>query len=330
MVGTLTGTRLTALVAILLLGAPLVAEAQSARKIPRVGVLVGASPEGSPPILALRQGLRELGYIEGENIAIEWRWAQGNNERLAELAAELVRLEVDVIVAPGTRAVQEAQRATSTIPVVMVFATDPVTLRFVASLARPGGNITGLSVQTPDIAGKRLQLLREVVPTATRIAVLYDPGQPGIASEVREVKSAARALAVELQVLEARSGGELDRAFAAVVRERAAGVIMLDGLTPIVHHARISELAAKHRLPTLSWSRLMTEAGCLMSYGADQADLARRAAYFVDRILKGAKPADLPVHQPTKFELLINMKTAKALGLSLPQSLTLRADQLLQ
>jgi putative ABC transport system substrate-binding protein len=274
--------------------------------------------------------LRELGYVEGETIALEWRWAQGKNERFADLAAELVRLKVDVIVAAPTRAVQEAWRATSTIPIVMVFATDPVALRFVATLARPGGNITGLSVQTPEIAGKRLELLREVVPTAARIAVIYDPGQPGIVGDVREVEAAARVLGVQLQILEARSGGELDRAFAAIVRERAGGVIMLDSATPLVHRARIAQLAAKHRLPTLTWSRSMTEAGCLMSYGADQVDLARRAAYFVDKILKGAKPSDLPVQQPMKFELLINMKTAKALGLTLSQSLMLRADQLLQ
>jgi len=205
-----------------------------------------------------------------------------------------------------------------------------VALRFVATLARPGGNITGLSVQTPEIAGKRLELLREVVPTAARIAVIYDPGQPGIVGDVREVEAAARVLGVQLQILEARSGDELDRAFAAIVRERAGGVIMLDSATPLVHRARIAQLAAKHRLPTLSWSRSMTEAGCLMSYGADQVDLARRAAYFVDKILKGAKPGDLPVQQPTKFELLINMKTAKALGLTLSQSLMLRADRLLQ
>ena len=312
------------------LAAPLVVEAQQARKIPRVGVLGGQSPEGSPPILALRQGLRELGYVEGQNIALEWRWAQGKNERFADLAGELVQLKVDVIVTGPTRAVQEAQRATSTIPIVMVFGTDPVALRFVATLARPGGNITGLSLQAPEIAGKRLGLLREVAPAAARIAVLSDPGQPGIVSDVREVESAARAWGVQVQVLEARSGGELDRAFAAIVRERADAVLMLESPTPVAYQARIAQLAAKHRLPTLSWSRSMTEAGCLMSYGADLSDLARRAAYFVDKILKGAKPGDLPVQQPTKFELVINMKTAKALGLTIPPALLLLADQVIE
>jgi putative ABC transport system substrate-binding protein len=317
-------------VALALLAAPLVAEAQQTRKIPRVGVLGGQSPERSPFILALREGLRELGYVDGQNIALEWRWAHGANERFADLAAELVRLNVDIIVAAPTRAVQEAQRATSTIPIVMVFATDPVALRFVATLARPGGNITGLSVQTPEIAGKRLELLREVAPAATRIAVLYDPGQPGISGDLREMEAAARALGVQIQVLEARSAGEVDRAFAAIARERADGIIMLDSLTPLVQRARIAQLAAKHRLPTLSWSRSMTEAGCLMSYGADQSDLSRRAAYFVDKILKGAKPGDLPVQQPTKFELVINMKTAKALALTIPPSLLLRADRVIE
>jgi putative ABC transport system substrate-binding protein len=314
----------------LVLFVPLAAEAQQTRKIPRVGVLGSQSPERSPVILALREGLRELGYVDGQNIALEWRWAHGANERFVDLAAELVRLNVDIIVAAPTRAVQEAQRATSTIPIVMVFATDPVGLRFVATLARPGGNITGLSVQTPEIAGKRLELLREVAPAATRIAVLYDPGQPGISGDLKEMEAAARTLGVQLQVVEARSAGEVDRAFAAITRERADGIIMLDSLTPLVQRARIAQLAAKHRLPTLSWSRSMTEAGCLLSYGADQSDLSRRAAYFVDKILKGAKPGDLPVQQPTKFELVINLKTAKALDLTIPPSLLLRADQVIQ
>lgn len=306
------------------------AEAQQPRKIPRVGVLGGQSPQGSPPILALRQGLNELGYVDGQNIALEWRWAHGKNERFADLVAELVQLKVDVIVAAPSSAVQQAQKATSTIPIVMVYANDPVALRFVATLARPGANITGLSVQTPDIAGKRVQLLRQTAPAVARIVVLYDPGAPGFVDDVREAESTARRLHLPLQALEVRSGGELDRTFSAIAREGPAAVLMLESPTFVVHRARIAELAARHRLPTLSWSRSMTEAGCLMSYGADQVDLARRAAYFVDRILRGATPGDLPVQQPTKFELVINLKTARALGITIPQSMLLQADKVIE
>ncbi len=319
-----------AALALALLAAPFAAEAQQTRKVPRVGVLGGQSPEISPPILALRQGLSELGYVEGQNIAIEWRWAQGKNERYPDLAAELVKLKVDIIVAPTTGGAQAAQRATRTIPIVMGFVSDPVALGLVANLARPGGNITGVAVPTPEIAGKRLQLLREVAPTVARIAVLSDPSQPGISVDLRGTEAAARALGVQLHVWEARSGGELDRAFTAIARERAAGIIILPSTTLFAARAHIAQLAAKHRLPTSAWARELTEAGCLMSYGANQSDLARRAAYFVDKILKGAKPADLPVEQPTTFELVINMKTAKALGLTIPPSLLGRADQVIE
>src|SRR5499426_2059430 len=321
MVVKLTVGLLGTAVALLLLAAPL-APAQQARRIPRVGVLAGQSPEGSPPILALRQGLSELGYVEGETIALEWRWAQGKNEGFAGLAAELVRLKVDIIVAGTDPAVQAAQRATRTIPIVMAFATDPVSLGFVTNLARPGGNITGLSFQTsPEIAGKRLQLLREVAPTVARISILGDRSEPDTPNGLREMEAAARGLNLHLQPVELRSGGELDRAFAAIVREHTGGVVILRGTVLFAYRARIAQLAAKHRFPTMAWQRAMTEAGGLMSYGASLPDLARRAAYFVDKILKGAKPADLPVEQPTKFELVINMKTAKALGLAIPPSL---------
>jgi putative tryptophan/tyrosine transport system substrate-binding protein len=283
-----------------LLAAPVAAEAQQTRKVPRVGVLGGQSPEISPPILALRQGLSELGYVEGENIAIEWRWAQGKNERYPDLAAELVKLKVDIIVAATTPGAQAAQRATKTIPIVMGFASDPVAGGLVANLARPGGNITGLGVPTSEMVGKRLQLLREVVPTVARIAVLIDPSQPD------------------------------NRTFTAIARERAAGIIILPGSTTFAYRAHIAQLAVKHRLPTSAWARDLTEAGSLMSYGANQHDVVRRAAYFVDKILKGAKPADLPVEQPTKFDLVINLKTAKALGLTIPPSLLQRADQVIE
>ena len=310
-----------------LLAAPLATEAQQARKVPRVGVLAGQSAEISPPILTLREGLRELGYVEGQNIAIEWRWAHGKDERFPDLAAELVSLKVDIIVAPTTASAQAAQRATKTIPIVMGFVTDPVALGVVANLARPGGNITGLGVPTPEIAGKRLQLLREVAPTVARIAVLSDPSQP---ADLRGTEAAAQALGVQLQVWKVRSGGELDRAFAAIARERAAGIIILGSTTLFAYRARIAQLAVTHRLPTMSSLREITEAGCLMSYGASLPDLARRAAYFVDKILKGAKPGDLPIEQPTKFDLVINLKTAKALGLTIPPSLLGRADEVIQ
>ncbi len=324
-----TVTLLANAVALLLLAAPL-AEAQQTRRIPRVGVLGGQSPEGSPPILALRQGLSELGYVEGQTIALEWRWAQGKNEGFAGLAAELVQLKVDIIVAGTDPAVQAAQRATRTIPIVMAFATDPVSLGFVTSLARPGGNITGLSFQSsPEIAGKRLQLLREIAPTVARVSILGDPREPDTQDGLREMEAVARGLSVQLQPVEVRSGGELDRAFAAIVREHAGGIVILRGTVLFAYRARIAQLAAKHRLPTMAWQRGLTEAGGLMSYGASLSDLARRAAYFVDKILKGAKPADLPVEQPTKFELVINMKTAKALGLTIPQSMLIRADQII-
>ena len=283
-----------------------------------------------PPILALREGLRELGYVEGQNIAIEWRWAQGKSERFPGLAAELVQLDVDIIVAATDAAVQAAQRATRTIPIVMVFATDPVALRFVASLPRPGGNITGLSQQSRDLAGKRLQLLREVAPTVARIAVLSDPGEPGRQDELRETEAAARALGVQLQLVEARGSGELDRAFAVIAREHADGVIIGQTTTPFAYRARIAQLAAKHRLPTACVAPTDAEAGCLMSYAANGRDLARRAAYFVDKIRKGAKPADLPIEQPTGFRLVVNLKTAKALGLTIPHSVLLRADQIIE
>jgi putative ABC transport system substrate-binding protein len=268
--------------------------------------------------------------VEGQNIAIEWRWAQGRNERYPNLAAELVKLKVDVIVAATTAGAQAAQRATRTIPIVMGFVSDPVTHGLVVNLAHPGGNITGLAVPTPEIAGKRLQLLREVAPTGARIAVLSEPGNPVTSADLRGTEAAARALGVQLQVLEAGRGGELDRAFTAIARERAAGIIILPGATFFANRAHIAQLAAKHRLPTSAWTRELTEAGCLMSYGASQPDVARRAAYFVDRILKGAKPADLPVEQPTKFEFVINMRTAKALGLTIPPSVLGRADQVIE
>jgi len=310
--------------------APLAADAQPPGKVPRIGVLTGLSPKGSPWIYGLREGLRGFGYLEGQNIALEWRWTHGKAERFPDLAAELVRLKVDVIVATNNPAIHAAQRATRTIPIVMVIATDPVGLGFVASLARPGGNITGLSVQSRETGGKRLELLKEAVPNVSRVAVLWDPTEPGRRDQVGEVEVAARALGVQVQLVEARSPSELDSAFAAMTREGAGAVYVQGSTMPFVHRARIAELAAKRRLPAMCLAREYVEAGCLMSYSTSFSDQARRATYFVDKILKGAKPADLPVEQPTRFELVLNLKTAKALGLTIPQSVLIRADNVIQ
>jgi len=320
--GTLAGS---------LLAAPLAAEAQQAGKAFRIGVLspVAAEP-ASTGIPAFRQGLRELGYVEGKNVALEIRSADGTGERLPGLAAELVGLKVDVILAASNPAIAAAQKATTSIPIVMTTATDPVAVDFVASLSRPGGNITGLTVQTPDVAGKRLQLLKEVVPNLSRVAVLWDPGYLGGRLQVNEAQAAARTLGVQLQLVEVRSPGQLDGAFAAMASDGAGAVFIAGSDMPFAHRGRIAELAAKRRLPTTCPLREWVEAGCLIGYGTSVSEQWRRAAYFVDRIRKGTKPADLPVEQPTKFELVINLKAAKALGLTIPPSLLLRADQIIE
>jgi putative ABC transport system substrate-binding protein len=323
-----TITRLTTVLVVLLLAAPVAA--QQARKTPRIGFLVGAVTEGAPGPEAFRQGLREFGYVEGQNIAIEWRWARGDATRLPDFAQELVRLKVDLIVANSPLPIQAAQRATRTIPIVMVYPADAVALGFVASLARPGGNITGLTQQAAELVGKRLQLLKEAVPNLSRVAVLLDPGHPAVRQRVKAAEAIAPALGLRLQFVEARSPGELDSAFAAMTRARA-GAVCYEGST--LHYAlraRIAEYAVKNRLPALCGLREYVEAGCLMGYSASVTDLWRRAAYFVDRILEGAKPADLPVEQPTKFEFVINMKTATALGLTIPSSLLLLADHVIE
>jgi len=312
-----------------LLAAPHVVEAQQAGKVPRVGVLGGQSVEISPPVVAIREGLRELGCIEGQNIAFEWRWAHGKDERFSDLAAQLVQLKVDVIVAPTPSGAQAAHLVTRTIPIVMVFVGDPVALGLVASLARPGGNITGFGVPTAEVIGKRLQLLMEAAPTTSRIAFLSDPSQPGMSAEAQTAKTAAQALGVQLQVWEARTADELDRTFASIARRRPVGILVPPSTAFYAYRERIADLAARYHLPTSGWIRDLTEAGCLMSYGSDPHDLARHAAVYVDKILKGAKPADLPIEQPTKFELVINLKTAKALGLMIPPSVLARADEVI-
>ena len=318
-------------VAVLLV--PLAAEAQHAATIPRIGLLfpTSLSDPRTPRFLeAFRQGLRELGYAEGQNIAIESRFAEGKWDQLPSLAAELVRLKVEVIVTYTTPATQAAKQATGTIPIVVAAVIDPVAAGLVASLAHPGGNITGLSQMVPELVGKQLEILKEVAPKISRVALLGNPANAGNASQVRHAQNAARALGMRLQSLEARDPSEIESAFAAMTTERAGAVIVLIDSTLIDHRKRIADLAARRRLPMVSGTIETAETGGLMAYGPSVRDMFRRAATHVDKILKGAKPADLPIEQPTKFDLVINLRTAKALGLTIPQSVLLRADQVIQ
>jgi len=314
-----------------LLTAP-IAGAQQAGKIPRVGVLAPGGPTSQPPpVQAFRQALGDLGYVEGQTIVLEWRWEQDNPDRYAALASDLVRLNVDVIVAGTTTSSLAAKRATSTIPVVMAATGlgDPVQLGLVRSLAHPGGNITGLSLQTYELTGKRLELLKEAIPGITRVALLWDPSPRGQAL-VREHEMAVRSLGLRLQSLEVRGPADFERAFQLASQGRAQALVMVQGPLYTVHSARISELAVRNRLPTISGETGYAQAGGLMNYGPNISDSWRHAATYVDKILKGAKPGDLPIEQPTKFELVINLKTAKVLGLTIPQSLLLRADQIIE
>ena len=318
-------------VAVLLV--PLAAEAQHAATIPRIGLLFPTSlfdPRTPRFLEAFRQGLRELGYAEGQNIAIESRFADGKWDQLPSLAAELVRLKVEVIVTYTTPATQAAKQATGTIPIVVAAVIDPVAAGLVASLAHPGGNITGLSQMVPELVGKQLEILKEVAPKISRVALLGNPANAGNASQVRHAQNAARALGMRLQSLEARDPREIESAFAAMTTERAGAVIVLIDSTLIDHRKRIADLAARRRLPMVSGTIETAETGGLMAYGPSVRDMFRRAATHVDKILKGAKPADLPIEQPTKFDLVINLRTAKALGLTIPQSVLLRADQVIQ
>ena len=311
---------------------PFAALAQQ-RAMPVIGYL-GLSAPGLPGTAGFRQGLSETGYVEGRNITIEYRWAEGKPERFPALAAELVALKVDVIVtAGGTAAALAARRATTTVPIVFASVGDPVAEGLVASLARPGGNVTGLSFFASELVGKRLELLKQIVPEAGLIALLFKPdSMPDRAREARlkEADAAARALGVRLQVVEARGPEDFDRAFSEMSEVHASALTIW--VTPVfsVSWRRLAELAAKNRLPAVSETREFVDDGGLMSYGPSLSDLYRRAASYVDKILKGAKPADLPVEQPTKFELVINMKTAKALGLTVPQSLLARADEVIE
>ena len=314
-----------------LLAAPLAAEAQQAGNVPRVGILLLSAASKQTVGDPFREGLRELGYVEGRTIAIEYRLAEGKEERFSDLASELVHLRVDVIFATVAAAVRAAQRATTSIPIVAV-VNDPVAAGFVTSVARPGGNVTGLSMMSPEVVGKQLELLREVVPKISRVAVLANPANPGSAPQLRHAEVVAKALGMRLQLLEARSPSEIDSAFAAITKERAGALIVLLDPTLAFPAQRklIAELAARSRLPTMFALKLHVDAGGLMSYGADIFYLYRRTAIYVDKILKGAKPSDLPIEQATKFELIINLKTAKTLGLTIPPSLLARADQVIE
>jgi putative ABC transport system substrate-binding protein len=318
-----------------LVAAPLAAEAQQAGKVARIGYLVTGSLESLEPtrVDALRQGLREHGYVEGQNILIEYRAADGRVERLPALAAELARLKVDVLVAVATPGGRAAQQATTTIPIVVVAMGDPVRDGLVASLARPGGNVTGSTFLGPELIPKRLELFKEALPSISRIAVLWHPGafsERTMGDMLKETEATSRTLGMLLQLAEVRGAGDLGRAFSAMSKDRADALFVFPSSMLFNERRRIVAFAAKHRLPSMGNAREFVELGGLMGYGANVTDLNRRAAIYVDRILKGAKPGDLPVEQPTKFELVINLKTAKALGLTIPPALLQRADAVIE
>jgi putative ABC transport system substrate-binding protein len=314
-----------------LLATPLVAEAQPAAKVPVVGMLDYGAPDAARLAWwkALREALQELGYVEGRSIAFEARWAEGRIDRLPALAAELVRLQVNVIVTGGGEAARAAKQATTTIPIVMGSGADPVQLGLVASLGQPGGNVTGVTSLSSELISKRLQLLRELLPKVSRVAVLSDE-TPNSRMSVRDTEAGARMLSIEIYPVGARDPNQLDRAISGARRERAGALMIIASPSLFIERRRIADLALKYRLPTAVGGREYAEAGGLFSYAVSYPGLFRRAAVYVDKILKGAKPADLPVEQPTQLELVINLKTAKALGLTIPQSLLRRADEIIQ
>ena len=317
--------------ATLILASVHLAEAQSPTKVPRIGYLGTISPSTSPARTeAFRQGLRELGYVEGKNIVIEYRYAEGKLDRLPALAAELVRLKVDIIVTGGGVSTRPAKEATSTIPIVMAHDDDPVGSGFVASLAHPGGNITGLSTLYPDISGKRLELLKEIVPRLSRVAVLGNSTRPGNAQALRETELSAKAFGVRLQYLDVLSPKDIESAFQEASKGRADAVLVLASPIVFSQRAQLAELAGKSRLPAIFGSSEYADVGGLMTYGVNFPDLYRRAATYVDKILKGRKPADLPVEQPMKFEFVINLKTAKQIGLTIPPNVLVRADRVMR
>ncbi|MBK6863197.1 MAG: ABC transporter substrate-binding protein [Ideonella sp.] len=310
-----------------LLASPFTAFAQQPAKVPRIGVL--ANTDG-PPWDGLRQGLRELGHVDGRNIAMEWRWAEGQAERFSDFAIELVQLKVDIIVTSSTQAARAAKKATSSIPIVMAISGSPEKFGLVESLARPGGNITGLSNVAPDLLGLRLQLLKQIAPKISRVAVLLNPASPIEPLALRELQSAAAAVGVEIQSIDVRTPDDYPAAFAAVTANHADALHVF--ANPVNYKSRqlIADFALRNRLPSSHEERIFVEAGGLLSYAPSYVDMCRRAATYVDKILKGAKPGELPIEQPTRFELVISAKTAKALGLTIPQSLRLRADEVIE
>jgi putative tryptophan/tyrosine transport system substrate-binding protein len=300
-------------------------------KVYRIGYLGGTPPTAEPRLWeGFFEGLRDLGYVDGQNFHFEGRYYGDRIERLPALAAELVQLKVDVIVAGGPPAPEAAQRATTTIPIIVAYHPDPVGSGLAASLARPGGNVTGMSVLTPELVGKQLQLLKEVIPGMSRVAVLSNPTVPTNALLLKEAEVAAPVMNVQLQVLEVQAPGDFDSAFSAMMKDRSGALIVLGSSMFFAERARIVALAAQSRLPSMYLLKQYVEAGGLMAYGASNRESFRRAATYVDKVLKGAKPGDLPIEQPAKFELVINLKAAKALGLTIPQSLLLRADEVIQ
>jgi putative ABC transport system substrate-binding protein len=313
--------------------APLAAEAQTERNVRTIGFL-GPPPSAGGLVQAFQQGLRDLGYVEGQNIRVEYRYTdvplQGDIDRMAQLAAELVRLKPDVLVVSITEAALAARSLTRTIPIVMANAADPVGAGLVSSLAHPGGNITGLTRLAPELVGKNLQILKEVVPETTRVGVLANPKNPLSAMMVTDAQNAARTLGVQLKILEARTPAEVERAFSSLPTDRVGALLLFPDGTFYLNRTHIVGLALRYRLPAIFQNREFVDAGGLLSYAPSSASNYRRAANYVDKILKGAKPADLPVEQPTKFELIINLKTAKTLGLTIPQSLLVRADHVIE
>jgi len=307
------------------------AQAQQPKKDAKIGFLVVRSLQSlSTRVEAFRQGLRDRGYIEGQNIVIDWRSADDKPDRVPELAAELVRLKVDVIVTGGASATRPAKQATNTIPIVMAQDNDPVGDRFVASLARPGGNITGLINISPELSGKRLELLKEIVPRLTRVVIFGNAANPGNAQALKETEDAARAMGIKLQYLEIGKADDIESAFKAAHREQSQALITLQNFVASTNRKRIVEIAAKNKLPATYPQSQFADVGGLLVYGPNDEDLFRRAATYVDKILKGAKPADLPIEQPTKFELIINLKAAKQVGLTIPPTVLARADRVIR
>jgi putative ABC transport system substrate-binding protein len=312
-----------------ILATPLAVGAQQTERVRRIGFLSGTNPNSEVED-ALRQGLREHGYVEGQNLLIEWRYAEGRNDRLHSLAAEVVRLKVEVVVTLSTDAVLAAKKATASIPIVFTQVSDPVASGVVSSLARPGGNLTGFSILAVELTGKRLELIKEAVPSLKSVMIFTHRGSPVNAIALNEAELTAPRLGLEARLVEVRDADELEPAFTTMARERARGVVLVPSLLFVTNGLRIAELAIKRRLPVLAWTNTPALRGALMSYGPSVSDVLRRAGGHVAKILNGAKPGDLPVEQPTKFELVINLKTAKALGLTIPQSVLLRADQVIE